>query len=231
MADEVKYEDTMPLSSRISWGAVLGGSVIALAMYMVLTLLFAGIGLSLTDTGVRTGTVAIAAVIAGVITMVASLFVGGWVTTQLTVGETRQEAVIHGVLTWAVVTALSLYLVTSGVRAGYNALMGATFAMSNAVQTSGSWEEAARAAGVPQERINDLRQNTSPEAIQQQAQNPENQERARDAAMVATWATLAGTLLSIGAAVWGAVAGCGPRFRLFPVVVRGDRQRVIVPNA
>ena len=228
MADEVKYEDTIPLGSRISWAAILGGSVIALALYMVLTLLFAGIGLSLTDAGVRTGTVAIAAVIAAVITMVVSLFIGGWVTTQLTVGETRQEAVIHGVLTWAAVTGITLFLVANGVGAGYNALMGATFIASN---QTGSWEEAARAAGVPQERINQLRQSTDPQAVQQQANTPENQERIRQGAMIATWATLAGTLLSIGSAVWGAMAGCGPRFRLFPVVVRSEGQRVIVPNA
>src|SRR2546430_13672831 len=50
--------------------------------------------------------------------------------------------------------------------------------------------------------------------------DPRNQEMSKDAAMAVTWGALIGTLLSMGAAVGGAMAGCGPSFRLFPVADR-----------
>src|SRR5438477_12555126 len=49
----VKYEDVAPLRSRISWGAIFAGMVVALACALVLTLFFTGIGLSLTATDIR----------------------------------------------------------------------------------------------------------------------------------------------------------------------------------
>src|SRR5688572_3816839 len=147
MADnrEVQFEDVVGLKSRISWGAVLAGSVVAFAIYLVLTLLFTGVGLSLSEAGVRAGVIGTGAVIAGVVSIVLALFCGGCVTTQLTAGETRQEAVIHGVLTWATVTGLSLFMVGMGVKAGYNAALGAAYASNVADERfRPNWEQAAR---------------------------------------------------------------------------------------
>ncbi|MFO0850544.1 MAG: hypothetical protein U0871_18595 [Gemmataceae bacterium] len=218
MDREVRFEDVAGLQSRVSWGAIIAGSVIALAVYMLLALFFAGLGLALTEAGVRAGTATNIAVVCSVISWVAALFCGGCVTTQLTAGETRREAWIHGVLTWAAVTALTLMMVGMGLRGGYNALLGAALVGSNVTDANGqtNWEQAARQAGVPQERIDQIKQGLRPENIREQANNPETRQDVRQGALVATWATFAGTLLSIGAAILGALAGMGPTFRLFP---------------
>ena len=155
---EVRFEDVVGLKSRISWGAVIAGSVVALAVYLLLTLFFTGLGLSLSEAGVRQGVIGTGAIICGIVSIVVALFCGGYVTTQLTAGETKQEAVIHGVLTWATVTGLSLFLVAMGVRAGYNAALGAAYA-ANATDDRfrPNWEQAARDAGVPQADIDRAR--------------------------------------------------------------------------
>jgi len=222
---QVRYEDVTQLRSRISWGAVVAGMVIALATYMIITLLFAAIGLSLTDAGVRGNTVGIAAIIAAVVAIVASMFIGGWITTQLTAGETHREAVIHGVLCWAAVTGATLCMAMSGMRAGYFALVGGTMVAQTA--DTRTWDDAARQAGVPQARIDQWKQELSANNIQVRAADPQNQEQVRQAAMVAAWSALAGTLLSLGAAVGGALAGSGPSYRLFPLVAR-ERREIIV---
>src|SRR5262249_32415419 len=45
--------DLLGVKSRVSWSAIFGGALIALSCYLVLTLLFAAIGISLTEAGVR----------------------------------------------------------------------------------------------------------------------------------------------------------------------------------
>src|SRR5690242_15146459 len=108
MADAVQqpvpYEDVSQVCSQISWGALFGGMVVALAVYLILTLLFLGIGVSLNEHAIRSNAFGIAAVVAAVVTVVVAMFLGGWVTTQLTAGETHREAVIHGILCWAAFT-------------------------------------------------------------------------------------------------------------------------------
>jgi uncharacterized Tic20 family protein len=223
----VRFEDVAQLQSRISWGAILAGVVTALACSLVLTLFFAGIGLSLTATDIRSNALEIGALVAAVVTVIVAMFVGGWVTTQLTAGETSREAVIHGVLCWAAVTGVALFLAVSGVRAtGYFALMGGAMVTQNAGTTN--WQEAARQAGIPQGRIDQWRADLQSGNVAAAANDPQNQEQARRAAIVTAWASLIGVLLSMGAAIGGAVAGCGPHFRLFPTTVSRERREIII---
>lgn len=229
MSDAPRVEDVTGTASRMNWGAVFAGALIALACNLILTLFLGAVGLSLTDAGVRTGTAAIVAIVCGVIGMAASLFLGGWVTTQLVVGETKGESCIHGTLTWVVYMALSLALIGVGMRSGYNALLGATLVAQNSAGVSGqTWEEAARAAGISQERIDQLKAGMDPNRAREAANDPAVRERVADGAMVASWATLLGTVLSLCAVVAGALVGRGPTYRLIPTGVRVSRREVIV---
>lgn len=223
----VHVEDVAGVRSRVSWGALLAGGVIAIACSTVLTFFFTAVGLSLSDADVRNNTLGVGAIVAAIVTILVSMFVGGWVTSQLTAGETLRESMIYGVLTWAVVTAFSLGMIGMGVRAGYFALVGGSLVGQNspAVQQR-SWEDMARAAGVSQDRIDAAKQGINPEQVRAEANDPANRERARHAAVTASWAALVGTLCAIGAAIGGAAAGAGPTFRLFPVTHR--RQEIII---
>ncbi len=215
--DPIRIEDVAGVRSRISWGALLGGAVIAVASALVFTFLFAAIGVSLRDTDLRGETIGTAAIVAAVATMIAAMFLGGWATSQLTAGETRREAVIYGVLTWATVTAFSLMMVGTGVRAGYFALVGGSLVAQNSTAAPPqSWENMARDAGVSQASIEAARANLDPARARAAAADPATRERVENAAVATSWGALVGLLVSIGAAVGGAVAGSGPQFRLFP---------------
>jgi len=227
-AHPVQLEDIAGVRSRVSWGALLGGAAIAIAASMTFTLLFAAIGLSLRDSDIRANAVGIGAIVAAVVTIVISLFLGGWATSQLTAGETRREAVLYGILTWAVVTAVSLGMIGMGVRAGYFALIGGTMVAQNspAVQQR-SWEDTAREAGMSQANIDAARQGVNSGRARAEVNDPVNRERAENAAVATSWGALVALLLSVGAAIGGAVAGSGPNFRLFPVAT-GHRPEIIV---
>src|ERR687886_289174 len=96
------------------------------------------------------------AIFAGAVVSTAlALFVGGWITAQLTVGENKLEAALHGVILWGVVFAAFLWLVSTGVRSGFNALVGMSQAVGQAAPQD--WEAAARRAGVSQEQIDSWR--------------------------------------------------------------------------
>jgi hypothetical protein len=226
----VRIEDVQGVHSRVSWSAILGGAVIALATYLVLTFFFAALGMSLSEAGVRENAVGIGAIVAAVLTIAVALYFGGWVTTQLSVGETRCEAMIYGLLTWAVVMAFSVGMIGMGMRAGYFALVSGTMVAQNSGYTAQNWEASARAAGVPEQRIADAKAAVDPNRVQATVNDPANREQLRQGAVVAAWSAFAGTLLSIAACVFGAVAGRGATFRLFPVAtVRPAPGGIIMP--
>ncbi|QDU23343.1 hypothetical protein [Urbifossiella limnaea] len=227
-SEAVHLSDVAGVRSRVSWGALLGGAVVALSAALVFTFLFAAIGVSLRETDLRAETVGIAGIVAAVATLAASLFLGGWVTSQLTAGETRQEAVIYGVLTWALVTAASMMMVGMGVRAGYFALFGGTMvAQTNPNVQPRSWDDLARDAGVSQASIDAARANMDPARARAAANDTATREKAGQVATAASWGALAALLVSIAAAVGGSVAGSGPQFRLFPTAT-AHRAEIIV---
>lgn len=211
MADLVSIpaKDHLPVGSRISWGAILAGAVTAIAAYFVLTLLGGAIGLSVSG-DVQAETLGISAAIWAIASTILALLLGGWIVSQLSVGETKKEAAIHGVIMWGVVFALLLWLVASGVRSGFTAMVGMTNVASAAAQTTNpeDWQAAARQAGVSQEQIQQW-QNSVASATDQVTQ-----EEITSNAAAATWWTLLGVLLSMGAAIGGAVLGAGPSFKL-----------------
>jgi hypothetical protein len=230
----VKLEDVAGVRSRISWSAVVAGAVFAIAANLVFTMFFAAIGLTLTETDVRTNAINTGALIAVLLGMLASLFIGGWVTAQLTAGETEREAILYGILTWAAVVAISVALVGMSVRAGYFALVGGAVVVqqSPAAQNANNWEQAMRNAGATQQQIDSVRAGLDPNRARQVANDPQAQERAREAAIAASWAALVGVLLSMATAIGGSVAGRGPNFRLFPtarVQAVEARRELIVP--
>jgi hypothetical protein len=212
-AEGVRAEDMVPVRSRISWGAIFAGAVIALATFLVLTLFGGAIGLSISD-NVERDTLGTGAATWAIVSMAIALFLGGMVTSQCTVGENKMEAVVHGIMMWGVVLAMLLWLAAMGTRAGFSAMIG----MTNVAQstTNLTWEEMALRAGVSQTQIDQWRRSVAdaPRA----ATDPENQRQAANAATQASWWTLGGTLLSILAAVAGAVVGAGPALRLLNVV-------------
>jgi hypothetical protein len=230
MADStnVQAEDLVPVGSRISWGPILAGATLALALYSLLTLLGGAIGLSVSGS-VRSDNLMTGAAVWAILTTALSLFAGGYVTSQLTVGENKSEALLYGVIMWAVMFAMLLWLMASGVRGGFNAVVGLAYAGGAVAKdtTAQDWETAARQAGVSQEQIDEWRRKAkdAPESARRAAEDPANQQAAAEAVTKASWWAFGGTLLSMIAAAAGALAGSGPTFRLVPVGYAHTRRR------
>jgi hypothetical protein len=236
-------DDLMGVKARISWGAILAGAVMALAIYFLLTLLGAAVGISISDEFAGRNIANGAAVYAIAVTAVC-LFVGGIIASQLTAGEQKGEAVIYGLLVWAVVFAMLLWLMATGVKAGFNTMVGvatAGTAVADATArntTQADWEAAAQRAGVPQERINEWKATVrnAPADAKAAIENPENKAKAEqvvrnageNAARIAWW-SFAGTLISMLAAAAGGYVGAGPNIQLFAVpVARAVRTTPVV---
>jgi hypothetical protein len=224
--ETVGVEDLVPVRSRISWGAIFAGAVMALAVYLVLTLLGGAIGLSIND-DVSSGTLSTGAAIWAIVTTIIALFVGGWVASQCTVGENKREAVVHGIIVWGIVLFMTLWLFGMGARAGFAAMWGVSNVTQTAAANSGNWEAMARDAGVPQATIDQWQAEAAD--ARADAAEPANRERIEDYATAATWYTLLGTILSMAAAVIGALVGAGPSFRLLAVPTITRRQAVYRP--
>lgn len=121
---------------RISWGAVFAGLVVALVVQLTLSLLGLGIGIGSIDpaeeqnpmAGLGTGTL-----IWWVVSMLISLFAGGWVAGRLAGMPTSFDSILHGILTWGLFTLLSFYLLTTAVGriiSGVGSVVGSTLSLA-----------------------------------------------------------------------------------------------------
>lgn len=133
---EGEHANTFVLSDvveRLSWGAVIAGVVVALAMQILLTILgfalgFATAGLVSAETSAEGGAWWYVA------TSIASLFAGGFVAGRLCGMPLPTSAVLHGAIVWSVVTVIGAAMTVAGGAALFN---GAAGAMDRTMQTMG----------------------------------------------------------------------------------------------
>ena len=230
----IHSEDLVPVHSRVSWGAITAGSVIALALYFLLTLLGGAIGFTLNDY-YRAETLGKMSAVWAIGVTAVCLYMGGFVASQLTTGENRMEAIVYGLLVWAVVFAMLVWLMATGVRAGFNAMLGVATAGTNVVSTAANnmsqedMEAAARRFGFDQSQIDAVKERAknAPAEARQAANDPATQEKVNavarevgDKATQVTWYTFLGTVISMLAAALGGYIGSGPAVRVFGTVVR-----------
>jgi hypothetical protein len=118
----LKATDLLSVRSRVSWASIAAGAMVALAVYFLFTLLGIAIGLEVairSDVQIGAG-----AAIYSIATLLLSMFLGGWATSRLAVGESKLEAVLYGVILWGVLFVGMFWLVGVGVRVGFGAMMG-----------------------------------------------------------------------------------------------------------
>ncbi|MBJ6142659.1 hypothetical protein [Hymenobacter sp. BT559] len=105
-------------TKRISWGAILAGTVLALVIQLALSLLGLGIGLGtidpLTEQDPMAG-IGIGAAVWWVVSMLVSLYLGASVAGRLAGMPRPTDGLLHGLLTWSVVTLFTFYLLTTAV--------------------------------------------------------------------------------------------------------------------
>ncbi len=185
-------------AKRISWSAVFAGVLVAIVTQMLLTLLGVGIGLGSIDPVEEqnpTAGLGIGSAIWYIVSSLLSLFAGGWVAGRLASAPRLFDGVIHGVLTWSLVTLLTVYLLSTAVGriiGGASRLIGnlASAAGSGIAQVAPDLKDAAqdqlRQNGVDldltdlKNEVNQVLRETGkpglrPEALERQAQQATNQ--------------------------------------------------------
>lgn len=131
---------------RISWGAIFGGTAVALVAQTLLTLLGVAIGLSVVNPVTEQNALQEVGVGAGIwwiITGLISLFLGGWTAGRLAGMPRRTDAILHGVITWAIVTFVSIFLIVNGAGAIISAPLNAVM---QGMQFTATPDAAANAA-------------------------------------------------------------------------------------
>src|SRR5262245_8188137 len=124
----------------------------------------------------------------------------------MTTGENKLEGALYGVLVWAVMSGVLMYLATQGFKAGFSGMV----AMANTGNTTATangmtWQDMARRSGVPQAEIDRMSATTN------------DPNRVEDTATRAAWYSFLGTLIGMAAAAIGGFVGAGPTLRLFTI--------------
>lgn len=140
---------------RISWGAVFAGLVVALVLQLALSLLGFGIGVGTIEptqeenpmSGLGTG-----ALIWWIVSMLISLFAGGWVAGRLAGMPTTADSILHGIVTWSLFTLVTFYMLTTAVGSiisGVGGVVGQTLSLAG----RGVAAVAPEVAGVVQNEL------------------------------------------------------------------------------
>jgi len=192
---KVEAHDLYSVGSRVSWGAIVAGAAVALALNAVLWLGGAALGITVNDK-ISTRTLTVMAAVWMLCSSLASLFVGGFVVSRLTAREDCGEAILYGVILWGFMFALTLALSATGVAVGTQM---ANFAV-NASDTS----IGRNTANMNQAQIDDMQARIRREREEHGGLSPQ----------AAAWWAFASLVLSVGAAVGGSWLGSGPDFFL-----------------
>ena len=212
----LKATDLLAVRSRVSWGAIAAGAMVALAVYFLLTLLGVALGIEAAARGTEYN-LGMGAAIYAIFALLASMFFGGWATSRLAVGETKLEAVLYGVILWGVLFTGMLWLVSNGIRVGYVALVGTA---SGAYTTeAGELDyarlgEALRRAGVDRatadKAVGEIRRvQSDPNALPDVARENVDRRSATEVARAASWYALLGVVISMAAVILGSLIGSG----------------------
>jgi hypothetical protein len=163
-------EATAPLPHRASWGAILAGAVVAVAVGTMLNILGAAIGASSVDaTQAQSPSGSTVGIVAGAWLLISNLIglaVGGYVAARLSGSADGTDSTLHGLSVWAIgylVSAVLLGNIIGGTAS--TASQGISSMVGGLSQAAG---QAASAASGPASR---LASQVDPQQLVDRAQN------------------------------------------------------------
>lgn len=209
VSTESDYTTFASVKSRVSWGALLAGAAVGIAIYSLLAILGIAVGLTVADDTTR-DSLSTGAAIWAFVSMLAAMFFAGWVTTVCTVGENRTEAVLYGVIVWAITSSLLLWSTAAGLSLGYSAVLSRT-QRQDAVAAARSLEAdtgiSVGSPAVASDRDQPSRDSGRDTAGDASGENRNVDRQTRERLQSASWWTFGGTILSMLAAIGGALLG------------------------
>ena len=180
-----------PPFSRISWGAIIAGTVCAFALQLVLNMIGLAAGLAAIDPGQDRETLSGIATGTGIwwgVSALIALFAGGWVAARLSGVPIRITAALHGVSVWALSVLLAVWLATSAVTSLASGVVGAVSQVGQVAATAlGGSEDGGGAIDLSGLRTNERLQavgddiRSEARQIYRQVVSPEQEEQAGEA--------------------------------------------------
>lgn len=193
------HADRIDFLRRASWGAILGGTAVAVVIQIMFTLLGISFGMGAVDfqgEGNATSGVGMAMGVWTAIGALVALFTGGWIAGRLAGTAQRAESTLHGVVTWAVVTLIAFWTMTSvvgGVMSATTSALGSALSAAgqgisavmpdnisapniSTQQVQTTAQDFLRQAGIPEARVNQYiasSQQQLEDAATRAAMNPE----------------------------------------------------------
>jgi hypothetical protein len=183
---------------RISWGGIWAGVLTVLGTLLFLTTLGLAVGISAADPGnTDAGALGVGAAIWSGLALLIALFVGGMAATRLGMIYDRATGAFEGALVWVVSFVATLWLASSGVQLVASGISGV---FSGVTQTEAGRDATGQAAA-------DVQRNAEQLLSRAREQLPAAAERAQDSATKTAWITFAAMLISLLAAIAGAMTG------------------------
>lgn len=212
--EPVRLHDVASVGSRVSWGALLAGAVVALTVYVALGVLGVAVGLSTAEVAeVDGGALAIGTAVWAALSLLISLFLGGFVTSRSTVGERKDESMIYGLLLWGTIFVSVVVLTGLGLNLGVGGMIEQVTGSGAAAPILNDAQIAE--AGLSAEQVETLRQfRAETDAVR---------------TTTAAWWTFATLIASIIASIAGALVGAGPQLSLEDL--RSRREAAIAARA
>jgi hypothetical protein len=148
-------EGAPSLPSRVSWGAIIAGAVIAVVIGFMLNILGVAVGATAVDAVNRdTPSASTFGIGAGIWLLVANLIglaVGGYAAARLSGTADKTDAALHGVGVWAIGFLLSTVLLSNALAgAASSAFNAASSAIGGAARSAGSAASAGAGQLDPQ---------------------------------------------------------------------------------
>lgn len=208
------YETTTEVThgTRISWGSIFAGVMVALIVGVILDLLGIAIGagsINFNKGGSPFSGLGVGAGIWFAVSMIIALFIGGWVAGFVATTYTKTDGLIHGLTVGSFASLVSVFFIASMLVGIIGAAAGVA---GKSLDLLG---QAANAPGTGQVIDKEIKR---AEQVAKATTSQDAQQAARQAGQAATrttaqisWWLFAATLLGlIASAVGGLVAGPRP---------------------
>lgn len=180
-------EQVSEYHDRARWGPIIAGLVVALSTQLVLSAIGSALGLSTIAASDAprsdADNVGTAVGIWTIASLFISLFAGGWMTARTCGPTTRKVAILNGAILWATTLTVGSYLLASGVSGALGTL-GSNAGVAEQIQR-GSTNLPERAPSLSADQTRNVAGN----------------------AAKAGWSFALGSLLGLGAAMFGASSG------------------------
>lgn len=179
-------------TDRVRWGPILAGVFTTISCLAVLGVLGAAIAGTAYDPGDSARSYGIGAGIWGIVSVLVSFALGGWVAARSAAVGGHSNGLLNGAMVWAVAIPVLAYVLAGAAARVTQTVAGAAGdAMQATAQVSdGEVTTDGIAADAKQVQV-----------------TPEQKERTADAGARAGWSTLVGLLLGLAAAAAGGYLG------------------------